>query len=196
MPCDTVFSEGSSGLSLAHRLAEGSAAAWSDLVELYGPLLDRWCRAAGVPRSAVADVAQETFLAVFRGIEQFDPQRPDATFRGWLWSVARNRIRDYFRRHCPPDQAAGGSGFSSFTFSIPELPEEPSESADISALVRRGMLRIEADFEPKTWQMFLDAVVLGHPTDVVAERHHVGTATVRQAKSRVLRRLRQELGDA
>ncbi len=197
MQCDTTSSADSSNLSLARRLASGSSAAWVDLVELYGPLLDRWCRTAGIPRESIPDIAQETFLAVFRGIHKFDPQHRQATFRGWLWQVARNRISDYYRRHRPPDAAVGGSGLMNDIdrFPAPLPAEEPSESTDIMALTRRALRKIEPEFEERTWQMVLDAVVLGHPTALIAERNGVSTAAVRQAKSRVLRRLRQQLGD-
>lgn len=194
MARDTLF-DGSSSLSLAQRLADGSSAAWVDLVELYGPLLDRWCRVAGVPRESIPDVAQEVFLAVFRGMEGFDAQQRGATFRGWLWTVTRNRIRDFYRRQ----QRLNGAAMSDVEVErIPDpVPcEEPSDSADIIGLTRRAMRRVEAEFEARTWQMFLDAVVMGHPTAVIAERHGVTTATIRQAKSRVLRRLRQELGES
>jgi RNA polymerase sigma-70 factor, ECF subfamily len=197
MARDTICAESSSSLSLARRLADGSSSAWRDLVELYGPLVDRWCRAAGVPRDSLADVAQETFLATFRGIHRFDPSRPDATFRGWLWSVARHRIQDYFRRQRRPATAVGGSaaaqGLSQLADSVPL--EEPSDAADIARLVRRAMRRVESEFEPRTWQVFVDAVVVGQPTYVVAERYTMSAAAIRQIKCRVLRRLRQELGD-
>ena len=60
----------------------------------------------------------------------------------------------------------------------------------------RAMRRVEPEYEPRTWQVFIEVVVLGHPTHVVAERHALSPAAVRQIKSRILRRLRQELGDA
>ena len=66
-------------------------------MRLYGPLVDRWCRSANVPPDAIPDVAQEVFLAAFRGVSRFDPHIPNATFRGWLWTVARSRIVEYFR---------------------------------------------------------------------------------------------------
>ena len=94
MARDTIFlddaSRGSSSLSLAERLQEGSASAWGDLVRLYGPLVDRWCRNANVPTDAIPDVAQEVFLAAFRDVKRFDSNVPNATFRGWLWTKSES----------------------------------------------------------------------------------------------------------
>ncbi len=149
------------------------------------------------PHDSVADIAQETFLAAFRGMHRFDPSRTGATFRGWLWSVARNRIRDHFR-HRRPDAAAGGSTAAEKLGQLADHTpdEEPTDATDIARLAQRAMRCVEPEFEPRTWQVFLDAVVLGHPTHVVAERYALSPAAVRQIKSRILRRLRQELGDA
>ena len=62
----------SSGLSLAVRLRGDSSGAWREMVELYGPLVERWCRVGRVPEDAIPDIAQEVFLAAFRGIANFD----------------------------------------------------------------------------------------------------------------------------
>ena len=192
---DTTFSEESSDLSLARRLADGSKSAWCDLVDLYGPLLDRWCRVAGVPVEAIPDVAQETFLATFRGIATFDDQHDRATFRGWLWTVTRNQIRAYYRKVGNAQGALGGSTAMRHIHDIVDnVPrEDPSEATDIVSLTRRAMDRIEIEFEPKTWQIFLDSAVAGQPSHVVAERYDVTPATVRKVRSRVLRRLRLEV---
>src|SRR3974377_2104369 len=91
--------ESSSGLSLAARLNEGSSNAWRELVDLYGPLIESWCRHAGVPEAPRADIGQEVLLAVHRGIGTFDPTHPRATFRGWLWTITRNAVLQWRRRH-------------------------------------------------------------------------------------------------
>jgi RNA polymerase sigma-70 factor (ECF subfamily) len=190
-------SDGSSGLSLAERLREGSASAWRDLVELYGPLLDRWCRTGNVPVDAVPDVAQEVFLAAFRGLERFDGRQANATFRGWLWTITRSRIVEYHRRHRGPHVATGGSTAQANLHSIADpIPlDDPTEPDHASALLHRALEQIRAEFTTDSWELFWRATVLGHPTDLIAQQKGVTPAAVRQAKSRVLRRLRKQLGD-
>jgi RNA polymerase sigma-70 factor (ECF subfamily) len=151
-----------------------------------------------VPQASIPDVAQETFLATFRGIHRFDPRREDATFRGWLWTVTRSRIQDYFRRTRGADRGVGGSTANVRLSEIADqVPlDEPSESTDVVRLLRRAMSRVEAEFEPRTWQVFQDLVIAGRDTQCVAGHYGISPAAVRQVKSRVLRRLRLELGDA
>lgn len=40
------------------------------------------------------DIAQETFIAAFRGLSKF---RPDESFEAWLIGIARHRVQAHFR---------------------------------------------------------------------------------------------------
>lgn len=188
-------SNGSSGLSLAERLRSGSASAWHDLVTLYGPLLDRWCRTANVPSHAVADIAQDVFLSAFQGLARFDSRRPDATFRGWLWTITRSRIVEYHRRQKGRQAAVGGSTAQQIIQSVIDpLPlEDPTEPDQAAALLHRALEQIRGEFTASSWDYFWRATVLGHPTDLIAREHQVTPGAVRQARSRILRRLRSQL---
>lgn len=187
----------SNGLSLARRLRDGTDGAWSEMVQLYGPLLDDWCRLGGVPPAALADVAQDVFVSAFRGLEAFDASDTDATFRGWLWTIARNRIVDYHRRQKRVADAVGGStAYQALQSLVDPVPaDDPTEADQMSALTHRALNQIRLEFESTTWDSFWRATVLGHPTDLIACEVGVTAAAVRQSKSRVLRRLRKQLGD-
>jgi RNA polymerase sigma-70 factor (ECF subfamily) len=189
----------SSGLSLAVRLRDGSAEAWRELVDLYGPLVDSWCRRAGLAAAARADVGQEVFLAVHRGIARFDPSHPNATFRGWLWTITHHAVLQWRRR--PEPQAAGGTTAMGRMAKLPDAGMEDSESDppstpdETASLLRRAMEQIRPTVEPHTWSAFWNTAVLGQAAPHVAEDLGITPAAVRQAKSRLLRRLRRQLGD-
>jgi RNA polymerase sigma-70 factor (ECF subfamily) len=189
----------SSGLSLAIRLRAGSSDAWRELVDLYGPLVESWCRRAGLPEAARGDVGQEVFLAVHRGIGKFDPTRPQATFRGWLWTITRNAVLEWLRRRGP--EPAGGSTALARLADIPDpwdngSSDEPPSTPDESAsLLRRALDQIRPTVEPQTWNAFWNTAVLGRTAKDVAAELGLAPTAVRQAKSRLLRRLRRQLGD-
>jgi RNA polymerase sigma-70 factor (ECF subfamily) len=195
---DQIASD-SSGLSLAIRLRAGSADAWCELVNLYGPLVDSWCRRAGLSESARADVGQEVFLAVHRGIARFDSTQPHATFRGWLWTITRNAVLKWLERQGP--QPRGGSTALARLADIPEpwedsaCEESPSTPDESASLLRRALDQIRPTVEPQTWNAFWNTAVLGRSAPEVAEELSLTPAAVRQAKSRILRRLRRQLGD-
>jgi RNA polymerase sigma-70 factor (ECF subfamily) len=76
-----------------------------------------------------------------------------------------------------------------------ELDREPTDDEQTAALVKRAMSQVEADFEPRTWQVFTRSVIDQTSTIVVADEFGITQAAVRQIRSRVLRRIRQQLGD-
>jgi RNA polymerase sigma-70 factor (ECF subfamily) len=62
-------------------------------------------------------------------------------------------------------------------------------------LIHRALELIRAEFTTRTWQAFWRIVVDGQQTIDVAQELSMQPGAVRVAKSRVLRRLRQELGE-
>ena len=188
----------SSSLSLILGLRDGSDDAWRKLVDLYAPLVRNWCLYSGVAEHVISDIIQEVFVSVHRSIAKFEPRKSTSGFRGWVWTITRNKIRDHFRIAKTQATPKGGSVTHRQIQSLPDpiLPDDaPSEPSDTVALLHRALDMIRVDFQEKTWNMFWRAAVLGHSTEQISEELDVLPATIRQAKSRVLRRLRQQLGD-
>jgi len=103
------------------RIKAQSPDAWRRFVQLYGPLVFHWCTRLGIRRDDAADVGQDVFRAVAKGIASFRRDRPGDTFRGWLYAVTRNKARDFLRSQVAQPQAAGGSEYQKL---LAELPEE------------------------------------------------------------------------
>jgi RNA polymerase sigma-70 factor (ECF subfamily) len=184
-------------LSLLERVRVRDRAAWERLVGLYGPMVYGWCLRAGLQPADAADVGQEVFAAVARGIDGFRHDREGDTFRGWLYVITRNKVRD--RAASPGAVGTGGSDAQRRLAELPaEQPAEPGATADAEevndrkALCRRAVECVRGDFEPRTWQAFWRAFVDGHaPADIASDLGITANA-VYLAKSRVLRRLREE----
>ncbi len=100
-------SSGATRASLLARVRDRDGSAWYELVELYGPLVAHWCQRCGLEPHATADCVQDVFLAVHRNIALYQPQAVNGSFRAWLWTITRNKIRDAFRKSRWP--AAGGT---------------------------------------------------------------------------------------
>src|SRR3954469_22719157 len=84
--------------SLLERVQADDPAAWDRLVGLYAPLVYRWCRRADLPEQEIADVFQDVFQAVTMHIAAFRREKAGDTFRGWLRTITRNKVRDHFRK--------------------------------------------------------------------------------------------------
>ena len=77
--------------------------------------------------------------------------------------------------------------------SIPD--DEPTGDFQLQQLTSRALSQVQNEFELRTWQAFWRSVVDGIETGKVATEMEMSEAAVRQSRSRILRRLRQQLGD-
>jgi RNA polymerase sigma-70 factor (ECF subfamily) len=184
---------------LLERTRAQDQAAWERLVTLYSPLVYRWCRQAGLQPADAADVGQEVFRAVARKIGDFRRDRPGDSFRGWLRVITQNKLRDHERKQAKEGGGVGGSDALRKLQQVPAQPRdspEPASDADEERIVYRQALElIRAEFEERTWQAFSRVVMDGvRPADVAAELGLTVNA-VYLARSRVLRRIREEFAD-
>jgi RNA polymerase sigma-70 factor (ECF subfamily) len=170
--------------------------AWQRLVALYGPTVYGWCRRLGVSEANAADVVQDVFAAVATDIDRFHRDRPGDSFGAWLRTLTRHRVMDHHRRRQGQPDAHGGTSAYGRLLDVAETPESSlSLSVERDPRLSRRMLDlVRAEFEPSTWDAFWRIVVDGQPPAEVGDALGLSLAAVYKAKSRVLRRLREELG--
>jgi RNA polymerase sigma-70 factor (ECF subfamily) len=184
--------------SLLVRVQGNEAGAWERLVELYAPLVYHWCSRCDLSPEDTADVFQEVFRSVAEHIGTFRRDRAGDTFRGWLRTITRNKVRDHFRRLRDQPRARGGTDAQLRLQAVPE-PElsdaDPAEEGILHQQLRRALESIRGEFEERTWQAFWRVQMDGQATADVGAALGMNPAAVRKAKFRVLRRLREELGD-
>ncbi len=199
MSLSPSLSDGKTSSSWLSRMRQRDPQAWRRLTELYGPLVYHWGRHHGLSAEDASDLTQEVFSAVAGAIERFLHSPEQGTFRGWLWTIARNKLRDHFRRETDREEAAGGTEAWLRLSSIPEIWSDESQDVtdlgELQRLFRRALDRVRCEFEDRTWQAFWLSTVEQQETDDIAKSLGLSANSVRQAKSRVLRRLRRELGD-
>ncbi len=187
----------STSRSLLSRLRGNESDAWQRLVSLYAPMVYYWCRAQQVADQDMPDIVQEVFKSVSANINKFRKDRPQDTFRGWLRTITRNKVTDHYRQQQKQPKATGGSVAQQYFSQLPVEGEDvgsENEQAE-GSLFLRALDLIRDDFQDHTWQAFWRVVVDGQRPVDVAEEMDMRPGTVRVAKSRVLHRLRQELGE-
>lgn len=171
--------------SLLERLRQPEdAAAWERFVELYGPVLHHWALRSGLGAADAADLVQEVFVLLVRKLPHlaYDPQR---RFRGWLWTVASNKIRECRRRRQP----VAGSGVPIDEIEAPDEGDPLADEEYRALLVERALQLMRSDFKPGTWQACWQHIVEGK----TAADLGMSDGALRAAKFRVLSRLRREL---
>ena len=150
---------------------------------------------AGVAAADADDLIQEVLLVVFREVGGFERRGPGA-FRAWLRTILTHRVRNHLRARQYRPVAAGGSDFLRLLDELEEPGSALSRQWDrehdehVAASLLR---RVEGDFAPATWQAFCRHVLDGEPAARVAGELGLLLNSVLLAKSRVLKRVRQEL---
>ncbi|HUE71500.1 MAG TPA: sigma-70 family RNA polymerase sigma factor, partial [Pirellulaceae bacterium] len=113
--------------SLLARARQRDDRAWEKVVELYAPLVYFWCRKSRLADQDIPDLVQEVFRSVVVGIETFKKERPCDTFRGWLRTVTRSKLSDYFRTRGKSPAVPGGSDMQR---RLAQLAAEPDDNAN------------------------------------------------------------------
>jgi RNA polymerase sigma-70 factor (ECF subfamily) len=189
-------SSSSTSSSLLARVKALDPEAWRRLVRLYGPLIYRWCRQAGMQAADAADVAQEVFRTVLLKVREFHGDQVGDSFRGWLRAITRNKIGNHISRLKGRPRAQGGTGAQKRFLEIPEPPAPPQAnegSWELNLLARSALTLIRGEFEDRTWQAFWRLVAEGRSPADVAQELGMTLCAVYKAKSRVLCRLRQHV---
>ena len=170
--------------------------AWGEFVDLYAPLVYRFGRTQGLQDADAADLAQDTLRAVAGAIGKFeyDPQR--GSFGGWLFTIVRNRLRDFLEKRGRHARGTGDTAMLDWLEQQPERHEELSKEWDREherQLLLTAAQRIRGQFEEKTWQAFWRTTVDGASGKDVAAALDMTVAAVYLAKSRVMARLKEAI---
>ena len=191
-----VFHMNETSLSLLNRLRRSpDSESWNRLVDLYGPLIKAWLRKYDVQDNDADDVVQEVLLAVSKDLGKFDHRGQTGAFRGWIKAILVNRLRKFWRARDRSPQARGDSDVHA---RLAQLEDPASEMSQIwnrqhdQYVLRQLLTLAEPYFEPTTWKAFCRVALDGARPDMVAKELEISLNAVCLAKSRVLRRLRQE----
>ncbi len=167
--------------------------AWQTFAAVYAPMIYGYCRHRSMQEADAADVAQEVLSRVAWSMRNFE-YRPDrGRFLDWLGTVARNEIARFQRRASRPDRGLGGDAEK----DLDEFQSPDQDSAWVdqfqSHLLESSLDRIRPQFDPSTWQAFERVWLTDRPAREVARELGLPIEKVYVAKSRVLKRLREEV---
>jgi RNA polymerase sigma-70 factor, ECF subfamily len=182
-------------MSLLERLrTQPDEPAWRRLDDLYRPLIRHWLLRDATLRDEAEDLVQEVLAVVVRELPNFQRERP-GSFRCWLRTITWNRLQAFWQSRQQWQQLSAGDSDGSILSQLEDphsaLSRQWDEEHD-RHVVRRLMELIEPQFEPVTLQAFRRVVFDGAKTADVASELGISVNAVLLAKSRVLKRLRQE----
>jgi RNA polymerase sigma-70 factor (ECF subfamily) len=169
---------------------ETAAAAWSEFVELYTPLLYSWATRLGLQSADAADLVQDIFVILVQKLPEFEYDSRKS-FRAWLRTVLMNRWRDREKRAAVVSEHNDAAALEQAAGPDQALEVEEAEYREV--LLRRALELMQREFRPATWRACWEQVVQGRPAADVARELGLTVNAVYVARSRVLRRLREYL---
>jgi len=184
-------------ITLLNRIRDGrDTDAWAEFARLYGPVIYGFARKRGLQDADAADLVQDVLRSVARnaGKLNYDPKR--GTFRGWLYTITRNKIYNFLSSNRNRAKASGDSGIQERLDNTAETRDDPEAVWELEyqrRLSARAMDRVKHEFQPNTWQAFWGTAVEGRAAGDVGTELKMTSGAVYVAKSRVLARLRDEV---
>jgi len=135
---------------------------------------------------------------VFRAAPEFRYDPAKGSFRGWLFTIARNEIRKFITRKAHRERGTGDSDMRQILEEQPDVqPDEGEWDREYQlTLFHWAAERVKVDFRDATWQVFWRTVVQNEPVEVVSRELGLTTGAVYIARSRVLTRIKQEIATA
>lgn len=169
------------------QIKTGDHSAWERLSRVYRKLVIWWCLRGDVPRNDAEDLAQEVFVSVQGGIKNY---RHDS-FRGWLWTITRARIADYWRAHAKRPAVAGGNSIDDILEQVEADSGRQVDELDqaTKVLFDEIISVVKAEFNDTHWRAFWLRVVESRPAAEVAEELQITRTVVHNATSRIRRRI-------
>jgi RNA polymerase sigma factor (sigma-70 family) len=181
--------------SLLVRLRDGDdGGAWREFVHLYAPVVYGFARKRGLQDADAADLMQEVLRSVASAAQrlEYDPAR--GTFRGWLFTVTRNKVFNFLESRSRRVQGSGDSRVQQRLEQHADGHLSADWEADYQrALAAQAMERVKSEFQATTWEAFIQTSVEGRSPAQVGMRVGLSVGAVYVAKSRVIARLRQEV---
>ena len=171
---------------LVRRIAKGDRRAFDELYRRTAPWLTVRLRRRCADPDVVAEVLQDTYLAVWRSAGSHAPAATDGSALGWMWTIAAHRLVDAFRRRARQDRVPAVQTFD----TVAPAAEDEALAHGIGADLERALLALPPELRQVLRAMVLDgltaretSLVLGVPEGTVKTRARRARIAMREALS-------------
>ncbi len=182
--------------SLLIQIRDGANhGAWQEFMRLYGPVVYGFARKRGLQDADAADLMQDVMRSVSTSIGRLDYDRNQGAFRGWLFTITRNKVFNFLSARRIRPQSSGDSTTNRLLDSHPD-DNDGSEVWEVEyqrRLAAIAMERVKSEFQVNTWQAFWLTAVEGMAAGDAAKQVGMSPGAIYVAKSRVLARLKEEV---
>ncbi|GGL04237.1 RNA polymerase sigma factor [Mangrovihabitans endophyticus] len=171
--------------ALLRRVARGDRQAFDALYRRTAPWLTVRLRRRCADDDIVAEVLQDTYLAVWRAAGSQAHGRAGGSAVGWLWTIAAHRLVDAFRRRARAQRPTVPT-----LDSVAPAAEDVVLAGGIDADLEQALLALPPELRQVLRAMVLDglsvretSVLLGMPEGTVKTRARRARIALREALS-------------
>lgn len=169
----------------------GREVAWTEFYDLYAPIISGFARRVGANRNEVEDLVQEVLRAFFAASPEFSYDPAKGRFRGYLKTCVWHKMSE-MRRKAGREAATLGKLAPTDDKAIEETWNDVWETEKLHRALAavRERYATNADRQ-RTFRAFEMCTLLDRPTEQVATELGLTIESVRAAKSRVGKALRE-----
>ena len=181
--------------TLILRLREaGDNRSWDEFVDIYTPLLYHFFVGRGLQDADAADLGQEVMRSVSGAIGRFDYDPEKGSFRSWLFTIARNKLNDFFNKRSRQPQGSGRTTVMRLvenTVANDQDLESHFELEHRRRLYEWASEKVKGAYAPHNWQAFERVALHQEDASMVAADLGLSVGAVYVAKSRITTKLRE-----
>ncbi|MEV6597248.1 RNA polymerase sigma factor [Actinoplanes sp. NPDC051346] len=171
---------------LLRLTARGDRGAFDELYRRTAPWLAVRLRRRCADEDVVADVLQETYLAVWRSAGSQAHASAQGSALGWLWTIAAHRLVDAFRSRARRSRVPTVATVE----TVAPAAEDEAMAGRIDADLERALLALPPELRQVLRAMVLDgltvretSLLLGMPEGTVKTRARRARIALREALS-------------
>ena len=166
---------------------------WQEFHERYGELLYRYARACGASPVDAEDVVQDVEMYLFKAMEGFEYDAAKGRFRTYLRTAVVHATARKAKKQIRQGEVLDPRTFD-YLAAVREVAQDERWEREWRLHRLRWALRaIASEVEPNTLEAFRRHVPADQPVAETAGQLGMSTASVYQAKSRILKRVKQKL---
>ena len=182
--------------SLLLRLrGERDERAWAEFLALYEPLVLRLMRRRGLQENDARDTTQQVLLRISGAIERYQADGAQASFRRWLFRVARNVVVTFLMRQSRQPELLDDRKISEVVDATLAVSSESDlfDHEYCQQVLAWATEQVRREFRDTTWQAFVETSINGRPIAEVAGALSLSRGSVYVARSRIIARLRTKV---
>ena len=168
---------------------------WHEFHERYGQLLFRYARQRGASQVDAEDIVQDVEMSLLKALDGFEYDAAKGRFRAYLRVAVIRAMARRAGKEARQGEAVDPHNFD-YLSAVSEADGDDRWEQEWRAHRLRWALRaIAASFEPVTLDAFRMHVLAGKSVKVTSEALGISEASVYQAKSRVLKQVKERLDE-